>query len=233
MKDRRISRWVTAAGLSLLLHGLFFLLLAVLLPLWPAEPPQEPVLEIDLVSGGGSGGASSASGGGQDAFLALPPAAYAVSDASAGTPAFPDSALPVSGGSNPVSAGTAAGTGNGRGIGEGARTGNGQGNGDGNGSGPADGEGTGTVEAPRILSAPEPVYPEAARRRGQEGTAVVGLLIGEDGTIRETWIETSAGDASLDEAALEAVRSWRFVPARQGGSPVAARSRVPVVFQLH
>ncbi len=233
MKVRHIFRWGTAAGLSLLLHGLFFLLLAVLLPLWPAEPPQVPVLEIDLVSGGGSGGTSSASGGGQDAFLSLPSAAYAVSDASAGTPAFPDSALPVSGGANPVSESAAAGTGNGRGIGEGAGTGNGQGNGNGNGSGPANGKKPGTVEAPRILSAPEPVYPETARQRGQEGTAVVGLLIREDGTVRETWIETSAGDASLDEAAIEAVRSWRFVPARQDGSPVAARSRVPVVFQLH
>lgn len=228
MKDRRMSRWGAAAGMSLLLHGLFFLALAGLLSLWPPAPPQEPVLEIELVSRGGPGGASSVPGGGQGARLSLPPSGRTVPDGPAERQSS-DSSLPVSEATDAGAAGSGTGAGNGRGTGEGSGTGGGQGN----GTGPSAGEEAETVEAPQILSAHAPVYPEEARRRGQEGTAVVGLLIGEDGAVRETWLEDSAGDEALDRAALEAVRSWRFVPARQNGVPAAARSRVPVVFQLH
>jgi protein TonB len=45
-------------------------------------------------------------------------------------------------------------------------------------------------------------------------------------------IERSSGSNVLDLAALEAVRNWRFVPARRGTDPVAAWVIVPVVFRL-
>jgi len=45
-------------------------------------------------------------------------------------------------------------------------------------------------------------------------------------------IARSSGAADLDQAAIEAVRRWRFHPARQGGVAVASRVQVPVRFQL-
>lgn len=228
MKQRYLSRWGTAAGISLLGHGLFFLALAGLLSIWPVEPPEEPILTVDLVDAGGGGGSASGQSGGETASLSVPASEASLPVPSAVHPAGGE-ALPVSGAPAAMSEGNGAGAGGGHGAGG---TGEGEGSGKGNGSGPSAGETAGTIEAPRILSAPEPVYPEAARRRGLEGTAVVGLLIGEDGSARETWIEASSGDGLLDEAAEEAVRSWQFVPARRDGLPVSARSRVPVVFQL-
>lgn len=88
------------------------------------------------------------------------------------------------------------------------------------------------IEGPKLLSAPSPRYPESARREQKEGTAVIGLTIAEDGSVTQTWVESSSGDSRLDSAAAEAVYAWRFVPARRNGVPISARSRVPVIFEL-
>ncbi|ASJ23956.1 TonB_C domain containing protein [Laribacter hongkongensis] len=45
-------------------------------------------------------------------------------------------------------------------------------------------------------------------------------------------IDTSSGFARLDQAAVTAVRQWRFAPARHGDVPVAAWARVPIRFRL-
>lgn len=88
------------------------------------------------------------------------------------------------------------------------------------------------IEGPRLLSAPSPRYPESARQEQKEGTTVIGLTIAEDGSVTQTWVESSSGDSRLDSAASEAVYTWRFVPARRNGVPISARSRVPVIFEL-
>jgi protein TonB len=46
-------------------------------------------------------------------------------------------------------------------------------------------------------------------------------------------LHTSSGSSLLDDAAIAAVNKWRFVPARQGGNPVAAWVQVPVAFKLN
>jgi protein TonB len=45
-------------------------------------------------------------------------------------------------------------------------------------------------------------------------------------------VDTSSGSTALDEAALDAVRKWRFVPAKRGAQPVEAWHLVPIVFRL-
>jgi protein TonB len=96
---------------------------------------------------------------------------------------------------------------------------------------PAD---TGTPPAfhAEYLSNPAPSYPLRARRDGVEGTVVLRVLVTAAGAAGRVELDASSGSAALDRAAEDAVRSWRFVPARRGDTAVDAWVVVPVVFHL-
>jgi periplasmic protein TonB len=82
-------------------------------------------------------------------------------------------------------------------------------------------------------SNPPPIYPVAARRREQQGTVTVKVLVGADGSVESAEIADSSGFDALDNAALDTVRSrWRFVPARHGGLAVESWVLVPIRFAL-
>lgn len=138
-----------------------------------------------------------------------------------------------SGGGTGTGDGTGTGSGTGSGSGSGSGGGVGDGNGDGYGSGSGDGSGGGETTGIQILSAPAPSYPESARRAGISGTTVVGMTVSTDGSVSSAWVESSSGNSTLDSAAVSAVYSWRFVPAKQNGTPVTANSRVPITFNLN
>ncbi|MEW5853284.1 MAG: energy transducer TonB, partial [Myxococcota bacterium] len=78
------------------------------------------------------------------------------------------------------------------------------------------------VVPPRLLERPEPVYPEAERARRADARVVLLLTVGEDGSVREVEVVESGG-ASFDQAAVEAVKRWRFEPARLDGNATAVR----------
>ncbi|MBI4989165.1 MAG: energy transducer TonB [Rhodocyclales bacterium] len=82
------------------------------------------------------------------------------------------------------------------------------------------------------LNNPRPPYPPLARRMGEEGKATLRVFVTPEGLPGQIDLAESAGSPRLDEAALEAVRHWRFVPARQGETAVAAWVRVPIAFRL-
>lgn len=82
------------------------------------------------------------------------------------------------------------------------------------------------------LNNPPPVYPVMARRLGEEGKVMLRVYVTPEGTAGEVRVQSSSGSPMFDEAAIEAVRQWRFVPARQGDNPVAAWVQVPIVFRL-
>ena len=134
--------------------------------------------------------------------------------------------------------GTGQGTGHGSGIGSGTGSGIGSGRGSGIGSGTGSGTGSGVGSntapptSPSILSAPDPKYPESARRANIEGTVGVELVIGAQGSVTSAWVAESSGNAALDQAAVDAVYRWRFAPGTLNGSPVETRSRVRVNFDL-
>jgi protein TonB len=67
------------------------------------------------------------------------------------------------------------------------------------------------------LNNPPPNYPLAAQRRGDHGTVQLRLIVTAEGLAKNVVVEQSSGHRALDEAAVAAVRNWRFVPARQGG----------------
>ena len=75
--------------------------------------------------------------------------------------------------------------------------------------------------------------PTAARRREQQGTVTVKVLVGADGSVERAEIADSSGFDALDNAALDTVRArWRFVPARHGGLAVESWVLVPIRFAL-
>jgi protein TonB len=82
------------------------------------------------------------------------------------------------------------------------------------------------------LHNPKPRYPRAAVRMGLEGEVRIEVLVGVDGKPQELRLARSSGHAVLDEAAMETVTTWRFVPARRGAEAIAARVQVPIRFRL-
>lgn len=82
------------------------------------------------------------------------------------------------------------------------------------------------------LSNPPPRYPRLARRRGQEGRVLLRVAVRSDGRPRSIAVLRSSGHRLLDEAALEAVRRWQFVPAERDGRPIEGQVDVPVAFRL-
>lgn len=79
---------------------------------------------------------------------------------------------------------------------------------------------------------PRPVYPELARKRGQEGIVRVRCQVNDIGIVTGISLAQSSGHKLLDDAALKAVRKWRFKPALYNGQPVAGSLIVPVEFRL-
>ena len=77
-----------------------------------------------------------------------------------------------------------------------------------------------------------PEYPDISRKRGQEGLVRVLVHVDEKGIPEEAAVAQSSGFSLLDEAALKAVRKWRFTPGLRNGVPVRGRAIVPVEFRL-
>lgn len=90
--------------------------------------------------------------------------------------------------------------------------------------------------APRFdadyLSNPAPAYPPVSRARGEQGKVFLRVFVSPRGDAREVHVHTGSGYERLDLAALDAVRHWKFVPARQGENAVAAWVVVPISFTL-
>lgn len=90
--------------------------------------------------------------------------------------------------------------------------------------------GTGVIQAPKLIASPPPVYPSNARSSNVEGVVVLDLLVDETGKVTQAKIVS--GPALLQLAAVEAVHSWKYQPARQDGRPVAQHTQVTINFRL-
>jgi len=77
-----------------------------------------------------------------------------------------------------------------------------------------------------------PSYPASARNLGIQGTTLLSILVDNDGRVADVVVKQSAGHPDLDQAAADAVRRWRFEPARRGSEPVAMWVLLPVEFKL-
>lgn len=90
------------------------------------------------------------------------------------------------------------------------------------------------VEAkPDYLLSPAPAYPLLARKRGYEGKVILDVLVDEKGLPAEIKVVESSGHSILDKAAKGAVTSWKFQPARRGGTALPMHVNVPILFTLN
>lgn len=83
-----------------------------------------------------------------------------------------------------------------------------------------------------MIAAPPPRYPHESRRRREQGTVLLAVVLSTDGTVLEVRIARSSGHTRLDEAARNAVRKWRWSPTVRGGVAVQVRGTVEVDFVL-
>lgn len=82
------------------------------------------------------------------------------------------------------------------------------------------------------LNNPAPQYPSLSRRLGEEGRVMLRVYVDERGLPARIEMRSSSGHERLDQAALETVRQWKFVPARRGDQAVGAWVLVPISFSL-
>ncbi len=82
------------------------------------------------------------------------------------------------------------------------------------------------------LNNPPPKYPPAARKFGLQGTVLLRVLVSPAGLPEKISILTSSGSPVLDDAAINTVKQWTFVPAHQGDHAVAGSVNVPIRFVL-
>ena len=92
------------------------------------------------------------------------------------------------------------------------------------------------VEAPKFnaayLSNPAPVYPRRSRMLEEEGTVKLKVHVSAEGNALGVQLFKSSGFSRLDDAALNAVKDWRFVPAKRGDQSIEGWVIVPVSFKL-
>jgi len=89
----------------------------------------------------------------------------------------------------------------------------------------------GNVQAARIVNRVQPVYPPLARQTRISGTVRLHAIIGKDGTIQS--LEVLSGHPLLQQAALDAVRQWRYQPTLLNGDPVDVDTTIDVIFSLN
>src|SRR2546430_4550852 len=89
----------------------------------------------------------------------------------------------------------------------------------------------GNVHAAKIIKRIQPVYPPLARQTRIQGTVRLHVIIAKDGTIKQ--LEIMSGHPLLQQAALDAVRQWRYQPTLLNGDPVEVDTTIDVIFALN
>lgn len=90
----------------------------------------------------------------------------------------------------------------------------------------------GVTYPPRILMKVDTQYPEEAKKQGIEGVVVIKVTVSEQGEVEHLEISKSSGNESLDQAAIDSVRQWRFIPAYENGKKCTADAETTIVFKL-
>jgi len=121
------------------------------------------------------------------------------------------------------------GSGAGPGLGEGTGGGIGPGTGGGTGGGPYH-PGAG-IDPPTLVREVEASYTDEARRRAIEGDVVLEIVVRQDGTVGDVRVRRSLG-AGLEQKAIDAVRQWKFNPAKRHGAAVDVVVDVSVEFKM-
>ncbi len=84
------------------------------------------------------------------------------------------------------------------------------------------------MKAPRVIFAPNPVYPVLARQARISGAVVIDAVIDTQGNVVE--LRTVSGQPLLVEAAIEALRHWKYEPTTLGGEAYPVQLLVTITF---
>lgn len=88
------------------------------------------------------------------------------------------------------------------------------------------------VDAKYAASNPQPKYPAIARRLGLEGTVTLAITVGKEGQALEVEVAESSGHDMLDNAAVSAIKKWRFIPGTKNGEPVVQTLQTKWTYKL-
>ena len=86
-------------------------------------------------------------------------------------------------------------------------------------------------ENPVPIKTPPPHYPSSLKREGVSGLVAVVIVIDEKGSIMSSSIAKSS-NPEFEKPALDAVKNWKFKPAKKDGNPVKVRVTVPLRFNV-
>jgi TonB family protein len=81
---------------------------------------------------------------------------------------------------------------------------------------------------PALLHHDPPVYPQEAKAKGISGTVIVEVLVDKQGNVSRARV--TEGDKIFWDAALAAVKAWKFQPAMSQGQPVERTTRIKMTF---
>lgn len=88
----------------------------------------------------------------------------------------------------------------------------------------------GNVQAAHLVNRVQPVYPPLARQTRISGTVKLHAIIGKNGAVEQ--LQVVSGHPLLVQAALDAVRQWRYQPTLLNGEPVEVDTEIDVIFSL-
>ena len=88
----------------------------------------------------------------------------------------------------------------------------------------------GNVQASKLQSRVDPVYPQQARSEGVEGNVTLDITIDEEGNVINA--EPTDGNPILVRAAVDAVKQWKYAPTHLNNEPVKVRTTVTIPLEL-
>ena len=88
----------------------------------------------------------------------------------------------------------------------------------------------GAVQAAKLVNRVQPIYPPLARQTRISGTVKLHAIIGKDGAVQQ--LQVVSGHPLLVQAALDAVKQWRYQPTLLNGEPVEVDTEIDVIFSL-
>ncbi|WP_263384778.1 energy transducer TonB [Granulicella arctica] len=244
-----------ATGSAVVIYGLMILLLLwivknrahLLVPPKPvqiveldAPPPKAPPKAVSMGGGGGQRGPTPVTKGTPPKFAdqqIIPPKAPPLEEPKIKIAPTIEvqkdlkmaSSIPQIGVANSPLVGMSMGNGRGTGLGSGNGSGLGPGSGGNTGGGPR--RIGGGVSAPELIFSVEPEFSEEARKAKVAGNVLVNLWVDTNGLPTHVRVIRGVG-MGLDEKAIEAVRQYKFRPAKENGKPVLVELNVEVNFQI-
>lgn len=87
-----------------------------------------------------------------------------------------------------------------------------------------------TRARPDPVASPKPIYPAKAEKKGIGGRVLLRVQVNHEGVVTSVVVSESSGHAMLDDAAVAAVKKWRFIPAEENGQKIATTAMVPIRF---